>query len=303
MLSYTERRTLFGNLSNNTSSATLSLADTLINNAEKEILSSRQWSFLESLYTLSTVASTQFITLPMYIDRVSSCYVTVGTTRWTPRECPSRQMWDRLNVTTITSDIPQWFYVYNGQLGLYPVPATAGNTITINSKQLAKDLSVADYTAGSITTIVTSGTTTTITGTGTTWTSKMVGRYIRVTDSDTVKTGDGFWYQIASVPSTTTLTLTRTYGGAAISTATAAYTISQCSLIPEQYQILPIYRALEVFFTSVDPDATKAQLYKKLGDDMFKTLESDYTVKNTDCVIDDGRGFPYPVNPNNYIQL
>ncbi len=37
MLSYTERRSLFGDLSNNTASATLTMADRLINIEEKRI--------------------------------------------------------------------------------------------------------------------------------------------------------------------------------------------------------------------------------------------------------------------------
>lgn len=293
---------MFGSLSNDTSTATLAVADTLINEADKQILSSRPWTFLENQYTLTTAASTQFTTLPMYVDRVSSIYVTVGSTRWSPIECPSRDAWDRLNMVAFTSDFPTYWYVYNGQLGLYPTPSSAGNTITINAKRLQKDLSVADYTTGTITTVATSGGVTTVTGSGTTWTAKMVGRYIRITDTDTALTGDGFWYQIATVPTSTTLTLTRAYGGTALAAASATYTIAQVSLIPEQYQSLPIYKALQVFFTSVDPNTEKAQLYGGLYNEMYQMMEADYTVKNTNCVIDMGVD-DYPINPNLYITL
>jgi len=374
MLSYTQRRNLFGTLSNNTSTAVLTLADTLINIEEKRILSSRQWSFLEKTFSMTTgdtitvtVASpavftcstynfsvndvvyftttgalptgltastpyyvistglsgntfevsatqggsavnttgtqsgthsviTRYKTLPQYIDRISSLYVQVGTYNYSPKEAPDKTTWDRLNMVSVTSDIPWWWFNYNGQLGIYPRPSTATNSITINSKRLAKDLSVADYTTGTITTT----SNTTVTGSGTSWTSQMAGRWLRITDADTVGTGDGYWYQILSVASTTSLTLAKSYAGTAISTGSAAYTISQCSLMPEQYQDLPIYGALRTYFTSVDPDAGKAGLYGGMYDQMYKTMEDDYTVKNQSCVINDGTEERFP-NPNNFI--
>lgn len=378
MLSYTARRTMFGDLANNSATATLTLADTLINIEEKRILSQYNWGFLEKQFSLTcgdtvtvTIASPAvftcttnnfavndvvyftttgalptglsagtryyvistglggndfrvsatlggtavntsgsqsgthyvtpaFKTLPQYIDRVSSLYVTVGTYNYTPRECPSREMWDRLNMTTVTSDIPTWWFTYNGKLGLFPRPSTATNTITINSKQLARDLTVADYTTGNILTAVNGSPT--ITGTGTTFTASMVGRWLRITESDTANKGDGYWYQIASYTSATVITLAKPYQGTAITTGTAAYTISQCSLMPEQYQDLPIYGALRTYFTSVNPDTQKAQLYGGFYDALYQTLESDYSVKNQSMVLDDGTGASFnQQNPNLFL--
>jgi len=241
-----------------------------------------------------------FKTLPQYIDRVSSLYVTVGTYNYTPRECPSRDMWDRKNMVSVQSDIPTWWYVYNGKLGLFPRPATPGNIITINSKQLARDLTVADYTTGGILTAVNGSAT--ITGTGTTFTQSMVGRWLRITESDTANKGDGYWYRILSYTSATVITLEKPYQGTAITAGSAAYTISQCSLLPEQYQDLPIYGALRTYFTSVQPDQAKAQLYGGFYDALYKTMESDYSVKNQSMVLDDGSGnyFNEP-NPNLFL--
>jgi hypothetical protein len=380
MLSYTERRNLAGDLSNNSASATLTLFDKLISLEEKRILSSYAWPFLEKQFSMTcgdivtvtiaspavftcttnnfsvndvvyftttgalptglsagtryyviatglggndfrvsatlggTVVDTSgsqsgthsvtpaFKTLPQYIDRVSSLYVTVGTYNYTPRECPSREQWDRLNMTTVTSDIPTWWYVYNGKLGLFPRPSTASNIITINSKQLARDLTVADYTTGNILTAVNGSAT--ITGTGTTFTQSMVGRWLRITESDTANKGDGYWYRILSYTSATVITLEKPYQGTAITTGTAAYTISQCSLVPEQYQDLPIYGALRTYFTSVAPDNSKAQLYGGMYKELMQTMEADFSVKNQSCVIDDGTGYDYQQeNPNLFITL
>lgn len=370
---------MFGDLANNTATATLTLADSLINIEEKRILSSRAWPFLERQFSMTagdtvtvTIASPgvftcttnnfalndmvfftttgalptglsagtayyvistglggndfqvsatlggtavdtsgsqsgthsvipQFKTLPQYIDRVSSPTVRVGTYTYSPRECPSREMWDRLNTTTIASDIPDWWFVYNGKLAFYPRPSTASNVITVNSKQLARDLTVADYTTGGILTAVNGSAT--ITGTGTTFTQSMVGRWLRITESDTANKGDGYWYKILSYTSATVITLEKPYQGTAITAGNAAYTIALCSLLPEQYQDLPIYGALRTYFTSVDPNTVKAQLYGKMYDEMYKVMEDDYSNKNTSMVIDDGSGRPDIMNPNLFVTL
>lgn len=240
--------------------------------------------------------------LPQYVDRVFSVTVTVGTYTYSPKECPSREMWDKLNMTTVSSDIPTWWFVYDGKVGLFPKPSTSSNTITINGKRLAKDLSVADYTTGGVITAVVDSPT--LTGTGTTWATSMAGRWIRITESDTTNKGDGFWYQILSVASSTSLTLVRPYKGTAITGGNAAYTISQCSLMPEQYQDLPIYGALRTYFTSVVPETPKAQLYGGMYAEMYKTLEEDMSVKNQSMVIDDGTGRDLSMqNPNLFITL
>jgi len=284
--SYTVRRTLAGDLANNTSTAFLDLMDRLINIEEKRILAAYNWPFIEKQYTTTTDSTAQFVTLPQYVDKVFSVYVIVGTYNYTPRECPDRITWDRLNMVSGASDIPIWWYVYDGKLGLFPKPSTTGNTITFNAKRLARDLSIADYTTGGVlTTVVGSAT---VTGTGTTWTTSMAGRWLRITESDTANKGDGYWYEILSVASTTSLTLVRPYAGTAITAGNAAYTISQCSLMPEPYQDLPIYGALRTYFTSVQPEPTQAQLYGGMYDNMYKLMKEDNGSQNESCVINSG---------------
>lgn len=300
--SYTERRNLFGDLCNNSVASVLTLADKLISIEEKRILSSRNWPFLEKQFTTLTDSSEQFVVIPQYVDRVFSVTVTVGTYTYSPRECPSREMWDRLNMVTVSSDIPTWWYVFDGKIGLFPKPSTSSNTITINGKRLVKDLTIADYTTGGVlTTVVDSAT---VTGTGTTWATSMAGRWLRITESDTTNKGDGFWYEILSVQSTTSLTLVRPYKGTAITAGDAAYSISQFSLVPEQYQDLPIYGALRTYFTSVEPEQTKAQLYGGMYDAMYKSMVESYANRNESCVVDDGTGYDYQQeNPNLFITL
>lgn len=60
---YTSRRNLFGTLCNNSSTATLSAADSLMDIADKRILSQKDWDFLNREYTLTTLADTFTVTI------------------------------------------------------------------------------------------------------------------------------------------------------------------------------------------------------------------------------------------------
>lgn len=303
MLTYTSRRNLFGDLCLNSTSATLTIADRLMNDSEKRIISAKDWPFLWKQYTKVTTTS-QAINLPAYTSHPQSVYVTVGSYRYSPKEVSTRTEWDKINEVVVTSDIPTHYFIYDGQILLFPTPATAGNTVTFNARKLARDLNVADYTTGSITTVATSGVTTTVTGSGTTWHTGMIGRFIRITDGDAANTlsGDHMWYEIASVPTSTTLTLTRTYGGTAIAAATASYTIGQVSLIPEPHNQLPIFEALKIYFTSIEPNADKAQLYGGMFDSGYAQMVRDFGSK-MDVVLDDGNSKNEQFDPNLHITL
>jgi hypothetical protein len=58
MLTYTSRRSLYGSLTNNTSTANLSLGDTLMNSEDRRLLGKRPWQFNQKTATASTTAST-----------------------------------------------------------------------------------------------------------------------------------------------------------------------------------------------------------------------------------------------------
>lgn len=302
---FTSRRNRFGDLALNSSSATLTLGDSLMNSSEKKIISAKDWSFLWRQYTKLTVAGVQGINLPAYTQKPQSIYVTVGSYRYTPKEITNRQDWDRLNQVSVSSDIMTHYFVYDGQILQYPIPATSSNVVTFNARRVARDLSRADVTGSStITTIATSGVTTTITQSGSTWTASMVGRYIQVTPTDAILTsGDGYWYEIATVPTSATLTLTRTYQGTTISGGTASYTIGEASLIPEPHDMLPVWDGLKVYFTSVDPSPTKAKLYDEMYKDGYGQMVRDHGSK-LNVVLDDGNGGADDIpNPNFFVTL
>ena len=295
MFSYTSARSLYGSLTNNNSTTNLTLGDTLINEGIRSMLGATEWPFLEKQFSISTVASQQSYDLPGDYDKTISVTLTVGTTQYRPKEVTSQHDWEFVNSTTgITSDVPEFFYVLAGKMYFWPAPSSAiSNGITVTYKKLQRDLIVADYSTGSIVSITNGAKA--VVGTGTTWTAQMVGRAIRITLSDTANTGDGFWYDIAAVPTATTITLSRPYIGSTIAAGTAPYSIGQVPLIPEKYQKAPIYYAAGLYWLKEnDP---RGQRYMEMYDRELAQMRIEYGNKTTDPVVDDGSRIEM-VNPN-----
>lgn len=302
METYTTSRNLYGDLTNNSTSTNLNLGDKLINLSIRQILNERKWYFLEQTSTSTTTGSTQFYDLPNDYASLIDVTITISSSTYTPREITSRRRWDLLNRTTnVKSDIPEWFFIFNNQVGFYPIPSSSSNTITFNHTKRIVDLNLADYTTGTIATATNDSAS--ITGGSTSWTTGQDALHFRITATAAAKGGDHRWYSIKSIDSTTTLTLDRKYLGNSIATATAAYTIGQVSLIPEEFQQLPIFRAAEIYFTSVKPQAQQAQLYKGLYAEGLGRLQNQFGEKSTDPVVDMGIGEPRPINPNLRIEL
>lgn len=251
--------------------------------------------FNERSYTVSTSSGVQFYNLPPQVKKLINLTVTIGSVLWQPKECPSRQYWDALNVITFNQDFPSFFFVYNGQVGICPIPSSSSNTITMNYKIRTIDLSMADVTCSANIAITTN--TTTVTATGATFLDWMAGQWIRVAHSSTNSTnGDNQWYQIASVTSSTVLVLKNKYTGATVSGATA--TIGEVSILPEDYQDLPLYRLGVIYYTTRFPDPIRAQSYQKLWDTGLAALDAEYGSKTTSVILNDVDQ-PF-INPNLY---
>ena len=297
MKSYTTLRTDYGIDTKNTNSANLTWGDRTMNDFHRRLLAKADWPFLHRLRTASTVASTTFVNLPYDVDLVESIFVTVGTTRHNPRPAPNRAFWDQLHYSVQTSDIPTWWFVYNGQLGLWPRPASSSNTISINAKIKPIDLNTADITSSTITTLANDSTALTVSAGLTT---QMTGFWIRPTFSTTANTGDGQWYELSSVTNSTTATLVRKYGGVSITAGTAASTIAQMPLLPSAYQDLPeIYAAYRYWMKEKD---SRANDFKSLLTDGISELFSSYGFNDLSMVIDDGEDRPL-LNPNLTISI
>lgn len=271
MLSYTKLRNLYGSLTNNSTSANLTLGDTFINQSYRQICAVKPWYWLEGTNTASTVADQQAYALPYDYDKLIDVYQTVGAYKYIPREIVSQDDWDRLNQqASYESNYPIYFHIYAGQLNFWPIPSTSSQTITYNYRKNVIALSIADYTTG---TLSTAGTTT-ITGSGTSWNASMIGKYLQVTPTAVAATnGDGFWYKITAVASTTSLTIDKAYAGSNVTGGT--YTIGQMPALPEAFHDTMVYKAAEIYFTTIEPELDRAQSFRQMYEDKFQGLVED----------------------------
>lgn len=299
MRSYTSYQTDIPNIINNSNGTNLVWATEEINQSNRYLIT--KYYFNERSYTVpgGTIAQTQFYNLPPQVKKVINVTVTIGSVKWMPIEVPTRSQWDKLNVINFYQDYPSHFFIFNGQLGLFPIPATTGSTITINYKIRTVDLSMVDVTdTTSLQTMTATNGTTTLLASGTTVTfNKWMqdSGWIRLPHSTTdSKNGDNQWYQIATVTSGTQAALINNYTGSTISGA--SFTIGDVSILPEDYQDLPMYRMGVIYYTTRFPDPTKAQLYQKLYDDGAFKLDEEFGSKTTSILLPDTDS-PY-VNPN-----
>ena len=245
-----------------------------------------KYYFNERTYLVpgGTVSGTQFYNLTPQVKKLINVTIMVGNVLWQPKECPSKEYWDYLNTITFNQDYPSYFFVWNGKVGIFPTPSSSSNVMTLNYKTRITDLSMADVTCSANIAITTN--TTTVTATGATFLKWMEGQWIRVAHSATdAANGDNQWYQIDTVTSTTVLVLKNPYTGSTVSGATA--TIGEVSILPEDYQDLPLYRMGVIYYTTRFPDQVRANQYQKLWDDGFTALNEEYGSKTTQIILND----------------
>lgn len=231
---------------------TTTLLTSLWNDSVKTVCSIRsgKWWFLQTVTDVDTVDGQQSYAIPAGIRKLIDIYVTVGTTIYTPIPVYSPEIWNTILAMELgESDVPQYYFVQDNKVLIAPTPATDGYTITFRGRKSIKDLTVADLTTSTVTTIANGGTAMTISAGGL---ASMAGKYIRITNTGVANTGDGQWYEIASATATT-ITLVAPYEGTAIAGGTAACVIAQMSPIPEAYDMAPIYRTLALFNQINDP--------------------------------------------------
>lgn len=218
-----------------------------------------------------TLSGVQYYKTPPNFSKLKTVTITVGVLQWNLSEVMSRTEWDSLNVFPYFASIPDRFFVYDDNtIGIWPIPSATGNTITTNYQFRVPDLSIADYATGTIT--ATNGSLT-ITGSSTTWTvttnKQNESRWIQIPQTS----GDNLWYQVASVDSTTSISLYEPYQG--VTVAGASYTLGQMPLLHEDFQDMLIWKPLIVYFTSIVKNPTQAKMYEEMYAQKLKQL-NDY---------------------------
>lgn len=150
MISYSTYRSQFGTLTKNSVASNLTLGDQLINQSLRYLTG--KFYFNERTYTTKTISGQQFYALPPQVKKLIDVTVTIGDVLWLTKPAPNREYWDSLNVIQFLQNYPSFHFVYNGnQVGIWPTPASSGETITMNYQLRLRDLSQADYTTGTVT--------------------------------------------------------------------------------------------------------------------------------------------------------
>jgi hypothetical protein len=348
----------------------------MINDEHRKLL--QDYFFNENSFSIQTIAGQEAYPLPYNYSKLKTGTLTIGNLRWNPTEILSRRDWDDLKtIVNYQSDIPNNFFIYNGNFNLWPVPSSTGNTITFNYKIRVPDLTFADYTTGTVsvtdtkgvnstsnlfggstgytsTTASTSGGTgsgctvlstavngvitsiivaaagtgysigdkltisggdgtanftvasiiqsQTVTGSGTAW----LTNYLNTTGSVlnlnlwirlTAPLGDNNWYQISSITDNTHLTLVNPYQGETASGV--SYTIGQMPLLLEDFQDIPVYQALIIYFSTINKDTAKVAEFTNMRERGIKMLDDYCGTKSLNVNL---ARPPVGENPNLYSQ-
>jgi len=262
-----------------------------------------------------TTVGVQKYAIPAVISKITNDTVNVGQLRYVPAPVQTRQEWDLLNFLPYTSDIPNYFFIYQGNLEIWPIPSTTGNLITFNYKARVPDFSFlwaaggSTWTPGAVPTDYTTGTiatatvgSTAITGTSTSWSTtgkfplntdvSFFNLYLRI---DPPK-GDGMWYPISQFTGETSLTLSLPIINAP-SVSGATYTIGQMPLLNEDFHDMLPYGSARTYSMSIKKDESMHKMFTEMYGEMLKMLE-DYAGSKTINV--DLQATPMMTNPNLY---
>jgi len=246
---------------------------------------------------ISTIGQQSYV-IPANISKIKNDTITVGQLVYTPAPVQSIQEWTLLNALPYTSDIPNYFYIYQNQVLFWPIPSTSGNVISFNYKGRVPDLSFEDYSTGTLSGITVGSNL--ITGVTTAWNAFPVGvdiTFYNLFIKIPPPYGDGIWYQIQQFTDATHVVLTTPIQNTASATA-ATYVIGQLPLLQEDFHDMLVYGALTTYYTSIVDDDKAFKKYTKLEEDRLNLLEAYAGSKSVNV---DLGSQPTPNNPNLFI--
>ena len=215
-----------------TDSTNTALLTTFLNDSIRTMCNIRggKWWFMETTATLATVASQSSYVIPARIRKLMGLTVTVGTTVYTPTPVFDKGLWDQILASEMAeSDTPMYYYRQGNNVLIQPASASTAGTITFRGRKNVADMSVADATV-SVTALANGATSATIASGGLV---SMAGKYLRITAdaAGAANKGDGYWYEIASAPSGTSIILTAPYQGVTLAASTAAAVVAQVAQV------------------------------------------------------------------------
>ena len=246
--SFNQTITDFTTISHDSSADNTALGKSLVNTCIKKVLSSSDFTFNKDSKTYASVALQQTYDPPYNAAKMEYVNVYYGGVWYFLKEVRDGESWRKLNNVAVYSDVPQYWYISNRtkKFGIFPIPASDDTVIKAGFTKKTRDLSVADYTTGTVTNTADS---TAIVGVLTVWNKKMIGRSIKITSADTI-VGD-YWFEITAVTDATHLTVREEIPAAV---AGASYTIAELIPLPDGYDDIPLWYALSVYFQTREKD-------------------------------------------------
>lgn len=201
--------------------------------------------------SFETVPGQQYYSFPVGAIRFEGIYVNVNSIKFPLTIITSLLEWQKRNTVMISAGIrPQFYFPRQTDFGIWPIPQDVYTGVA-SYYYRDRNLSVPDYTEGSVSL---SGTgSTTVTGTSTNFTAAMTGRWFTVTDTSTP--GQGYWYRVASVTDSTHLELNTDWDASTVSGV--SYRIGETPELPEEmHQIFAFGTAASYYGTmQKDKDA------------------------------------------------
>lgn len=267
MLTFSDQTTLFQQISNDYSAATLVMAKRDINEGGAMFLNRLGRKFNKEYLTTSLVASQQYYQMSSSTLRISEIRCLNGSNYYVPNLVTSEEEWNELNSIALTGSYPTDYYIRGfNEIGLYPTPkSNVTNGLLVSHEPQHIDLTQDDFTTGTVT--VTNGSVT-VTHSATGFTAQMVGRWLQVTDGS-----DRNWYRIASFVSSSVVSLENYFEG--VSGSGRSFRIGEIMKIPQAYQDAPVYYALERYYLTQN-DPRTAPLYSQRFDAKVKSAKETY---------------------------
>jgi hypothetical protein len=167
------------------------------------------------------------------------------------------------------------------KVSIYPTPSKSGDWLEFTYSARQKELSLDDYKTGNITTLINGSTT--VVANGTSWTNSMIGAWIKVTNSWSLS-GDGEFYQIASVNSATSLELAKPYNGQSFS-GSNPYLIGEVPVINPDFGEMVVFKALQLYHVK-NKDYGSADRYEKEFETRLQRCKDYEASKTTSYVVE-----------------
>ena len=199
----------------------------------------------------------QYYPYPEGEVNIEGITVTVGSVSFPLKIINSLYDWQQLNAIQIqASALPQFYFPRTDDWGIWPIPQAAYSGV-ISYHYRDRNLSVSDYSTGSVTVTANSAT---VSGSGTTFTAAMVGRWFCVTDP--TLSGQGYWYRISAFTNTGQITLGWPYTGTTGSGVT--YLIGESPELPEEGHMVLVDGATAGFYSHYRKDTESAERFSNL---------------------------------------